>query len=87
LAIRGRQIANVHLVKQECQIISKYLAIQEDCQNASNNLAITERQIASDQDDTCPLHLAMLADVIKPRVGGYMLNTVLHLLKTYLNQS
>ncbi len=57
--IRGCQIANAHLGKQERQIVSKYLAIQ-DCQIASNDLAIRERQIASNQDDTCPRHLAML---------------------------
>jgi hypothetical protein len=57
--MNGCQIANVHLAKQERQIVSKYLAIQ-DRQNASDDLAITERQIASDQDDTRPRHLAML---------------------------
>jgi hypothetical protein len=49
----------VHLAKQERQIVNKYLAIQY-CQIDSNDLAIQERQVASDQDDACPRHLAML---------------------------
>jgi hypothetical protein len=32
----------------------------QDCQIASNDLAIREHQIASNQDDACPRHLAML---------------------------
>jgi hypothetical protein len=42
----------VHLAIQEHNIISEYLAIH-DCQNASNDLSIKERQIASNQDDAC----------------------------------
>jgi hypothetical protein len=38
---------------------AKSLAIQ-DRQITSNDLAIKEGQIASDQDDACPHHLAML---------------------------
>jgi hypothetical protein len=49
----------VHLVKQEHQIVSKSLGIQ-DFQISSNDLAIQEGQIASNQDDTCSHHLAML---------------------------
>jgi hypothetical protein len=49
----------MHLATLECQIISKSLGIQ-DCQITSNDLAIKEGQIASDQDDACPRHLAML---------------------------
>jgi hypothetical protein len=49
----------VHLVTLDCQIVSKSLAIQ-DRQITSNDLAIGELQIASDQDDACPRHLAML---------------------------
>jgi hypothetical protein len=49
----------VHLATLECQIVSEALAIQ-NFQIASNDLAIQEGQITSDQDDTCPRHLAML---------------------------
>jgi hypothetical protein len=49
----------MHLPKQERQIVSEYLAIQ-DCQISSNDLAIKECQIASNQDEACPRHLAML---------------------------
>jgi hypothetical protein len=49
----------VHLATLERQIVSKSLALQ-DCQIACNDLAIGERQIASNQDDACPCHLAML---------------------------
>ncbi len=49
----------MHLATLDCQIISESLAIQ-DCQITSKNLAIQEGQIASDQDDACPCHLAML---------------------------
>jgi hypothetical protein len=47
------------LAKQDLYIVSKYLVIQ-NCQIASNDLALRERQIASNQDDNCPHHLAML---------------------------
>jgi hypothetical protein len=43
----------------ECWIVSKYLAIHV-CHITSNDLAIKEVQIASDQNDACPRHLAML---------------------------
>jgi hypothetical protein len=49
----------MHLAKQVRQIVSEYFAIQ-DRQFASNDLAIRECQITSNQDDTCPRHLAML---------------------------
>jgi hypothetical protein len=49
----------VHLAALERQIVSKSLTIQ-DCQITSNDLVIKERQIASDQDDAYPHHLAML---------------------------
>jgi hypothetical protein len=41
------------------QIVSKYLAVHV-CQITSNGLAIKEDQIASNQNDACPRHLAML---------------------------
>ncbi len=41
------------------QIVSKSLAIQ-DCQITSDDLAIGEHQVASNQDDACPHHLAIL---------------------------
>jgi hypothetical protein len=49
----------MHLATLECQIVSKYLAIQ-DHQITSNDLAIQEGQISSNQNDACPHHLAML---------------------------
>jgi hypothetical protein len=49
----------MHLATLESQIVSKALEIQ-NCQIASNDLVIGERQIASDQDDACPCHLGML---------------------------
>jgi hypothetical protein len=49
----------MNLVTLERQIISEYLAIHV-CQITSNDLAVKEDQIASDQDDVCPRHLAML---------------------------
>jgi hypothetical protein len=49
----------VHLATLECQNVSKALAVQ-NFQIASNDLAIREHQIASDQDDACQRHLAML---------------------------
>jgi hypothetical protein len=49
----------MHLVTLERQIVSKYLAIQ-DRQITRDDLAIKEGQIASNQDDACPHHLAML---------------------------
>jgi hypothetical protein len=49
----------MHLVTLERQIVSESLAIQ-DCQITINDLAIQEGQIASDQYDACPRHLAML---------------------------
>ncbi len=50
----------MHLATLEHQIISESLAIQVR-QITSNNLAIQEGQIASDQNDACPRHSAMLA--------------------------
>jgi hypothetical protein len=47
------------LATLERQIVSKSFAIQ-DCQITSGDLAIKEVQIASNQDDACPPHLAML---------------------------
>jgi hypothetical protein len=41
------------------QIASEYLAIHV-CPVTSNNIVIQEGQIASDQNDACPRHLAML---------------------------
>jgi hypothetical protein len=49
----------MHLATLECQIISNFLEIQNR-QITSKNLAIQEGQIASNQDDACPRHLAML---------------------------
>jgi hypothetical protein len=49
----------MHLVTLDCQIVSKSLAIQ-DWHITSNDLAKGECQIASNQDDACPHHLAML---------------------------
>jgi hypothetical protein len=49
----------MNLAKLERQIVSEYLAIYV-CQITSNDLAIKEVQIASNQNDTCPHHLAML---------------------------
>jgi hypothetical protein len=49
----------MHLATLEHQIVSKSLEIQ-DCQITSDNLAIQEGQIASNQDDACQHHLAML---------------------------
>jgi hypothetical protein len=46
-------------VTLEHQIVSESIAIQ-DCQISSNDLAIKEGQIANNQDDACPRHLAML---------------------------
>jgi hypothetical protein len=40
-------------------IVGKYLAVHVR-QITSNNLAIKEAQIASNQNDACPRHLAML---------------------------
>ncbi len=59
LAIGCCQLANVNLETLELQIVSKYLAIHV-CQITSNDLAIKEVQIASNQNDSCPQHLAML---------------------------
>jgi hypothetical protein len=49
----------VNLATLDRQIVSKYLAIHNR-QITSNNLAIKEVQIASDQNDACQRHLAML---------------------------
>ncbi len=49
----------MHLATLEHQIVSKSLAMQ-DCQITSEDLAIQEGQIASNQDEACPRHLAML---------------------------
>jgi hypothetical protein len=49
----------VHLATLECQIVTESLAIQYR-QIKSNYLAIKEGRIASNQDDACPRHLAML---------------------------
>jgi hypothetical protein len=49
----------VNLATLERQIISKSLAMQ-DCQFTSKDLVIQEGQIASNQNDTFPHHLAML---------------------------
>jgi hypothetical protein len=49
----------MNLATLEHQIVSEYLAIHFR-QITSNDLAIQEVQIASDQNDACPHHLAML---------------------------
>jgi hypothetical protein len=49
----------VNLATLDPQIVSKYLAIHVQ-QITSNDLAIKEVQIASNQGDACPRHLAML---------------------------
>jgi hypothetical protein len=49
----------VNLATLDCQIVSKYLAIHVH-PITSNDLATQEGQIASDQNDACPHHLAML---------------------------
>jgi hypothetical protein len=49
----------MNLATIDRQIISKYLAIHIR-QITSDDLAIEEVQIASNQDDACPRHLAML---------------------------
>jgi hypothetical protein len=49
----------VNLATLECQIASEYLAIHVR-HITSNDLAIKEVQIASNQNDACPRHLAML---------------------------
>jgi hypothetical protein len=49
----------VNLATLKRQIISKYSAIYV-CQIISDDLAINESQIASNQNDACPRHLAML---------------------------
>jgi hypothetical protein len=49
----------MNLETLECQIVSEYLAIHV-CQIKSVNLGIKEVQIASNQNDDCPRHLAML---------------------------
>ncbi len=53
------QIANMHLATIEHQIVSKSLAIQ-DRQVKSVDSAIKEVHTASNQNDACPRHLAML---------------------------
>jgi hypothetical protein len=47
------------LATLERRIVSKSLAIHV-CQITKNNVVIKEVQIASNQDDACPSHLAML---------------------------
>jgi hypothetical protein len=49
----------MNLATLERQIVSKYLAIHVR-QITSDDLAMKEVQIASDQGDACPRHLAML---------------------------
>jgi hypothetical protein len=49
----------VNLATLERQIVSKYLVIHV-CQMTSGDLAITEVQIASNQNGACPGHLAKL---------------------------
>jgi hypothetical protein len=49
----------MNLATLECQIISEYLVIYVP-QITSNNLAMKEVLIASNQNDACPHHLAML---------------------------
>jgi hypothetical protein len=49
----------VHLATFEPQIVSKSLAIQ-DRQITRDDLATQEGQLASNQNDACPRHLAML---------------------------
>jgi hypothetical protein len=49
----------VNLATLDHQIVSEYLAIHV-CQITSNDLAIKEVQIASNQNDVYPRHLAML---------------------------
>jgi hypothetical protein len=49
----------VQLATLERQIVGKFLTIK-DCQIKSNNLAIKEGRIASNQVDACPRHLAIL---------------------------
>jgi hypothetical protein len=49
----------MNLATLERQIVSEYLTIHVR-HITSNNLAIKEGQIASNQNDTCPRHLAML---------------------------
>jgi hypothetical protein len=49
----------VHLATVDCQIVGKYLAINV-CQITSSNLAIKEFQIAINQNDAWPRHLAIL---------------------------
>jgi hypothetical protein len=49
----------VHLATLYQQIVSESLAIQ-DRQITGDDLAIKEVQIASNQNDACPRHLAML---------------------------
>jgi hypothetical protein len=49
----------MNLVTLKHQIVSDYLAIHVP-HITSNDLAIKVVQIASNQDDACPRHLAML---------------------------
>jgi hypothetical protein len=49
----------MNLATLERQIVSEYLAINFS-HITSDNLAMKEVQIASNQDDACPCHLAML---------------------------
>jgi hypothetical protein len=49
----------VNLASLDHQIVSMYLAIHVR-QITSDGLAIKEVQIASNQNDACPHHLAML---------------------------
>jgi hypothetical protein len=76
LSNRMSLIANMNLVTLDCQIVSKYLAIH-GCQIKSDNLATKNSKFIQ----RCWWHHA---DIIKPKARGYMLHTVLCLLKTYL---
>jgi hypothetical protein len=49
----------MNLATLDCQIVSEYLAIHV-CQITRHDLAIKEVLIASNQNDACPRHLAML---------------------------
>jgi hypothetical protein len=49
----------MNLATLDCQIVSEYLAIHVR-QITSDDLAIKEVQIASNQNDACPRHLALL---------------------------
>ncbi len=69
------QIAIVYLAIKERQIAIAYLAIRE-CQIASNYSATKESQMVSN-------HSAAMLVMSSSQTRGYMLHTVLHLLKAY----